>query len=164
MSPGSMSAPFRWRPACARSGSSSPRRRRPGDPDPVLKEATARFEATGAGPDALHVFNWQFVRDRLCSSPRFDNFPGFIFLFDPSQRSEFPRYRFPRAAVSPYGLVTNQFGWRGAALEFQKPARTIRLAFVGASTTVNKSCLSVLVSGSSSVSGSICGSASATPV
>jgi hypothetical protein len=107
------------------------------DPDPVLMEAGTRFTAAGVGSDAVHVFNWQFVRGRLCSDPPFAKFPGFIFLFDPPQGSEFPRYRFPRAAVTPGGLVTNQFGWRGAPLALQKPPRTIRLAFVGASTTVN---------------------------
>jgi len=106
------------------------------DVDPVLKEAAARFTAAGVGPDSIHVFNWQFVRDRLCSDRHFQNFPGFIFLFDPPQDREYPRYRFPREAVASSGLVTNQFGWRGAAIAFQKPARTIRLAFVGASTTV----------------------------
>jgi hypothetical protein len=105
--------------------------------DPALGEAAARFTAAGVGSDAAHMFNWQFVRGRLCSDRPFLDFPGFIFLFDPPQGSEYPRYRFPRDAVTGGGLVTNQFGWRGAAIAFQKPARTIRLAFVGASTTAN---------------------------
>src|SRR5262249_5843702 len=32
---------------------------------------------------------------------------------------------------------TNQYGWRGPSIPFRKPEKTIRIAFVGASTTVN---------------------------
>jgi hypothetical protein len=39
--------------------------------------------------------------------------------------------------VTPYGLVTNQFGWRGPPIELRKAANTIRIAFVGSSTSVN---------------------------
>jgi hypothetical protein len=37
----------------------------------------------------------------------------------------------------PDGLVTNRFGLRGPQISLEKPARTIRVAFAGASTTVN---------------------------
>jgi hypothetical protein len=104
---------------------------------PALWEAGARFTAAGVGSESLHVFNWLFVRDRLCSDRLFQAFPGFIFLFDPPRATEYPRYRFPRSVLTASGLLTNQFGWRGAAIDFRKPARTIRLAFVGASTTAN---------------------------
>jgi hypothetical protein len=34
-------------------------------------------------------------------------------------------------------LVTNEFGWRGPSLSLNRPPKTIRIAFIGASTTVN---------------------------
>jgi hypothetical protein len=37
----------------------------------------------------------------------------------------------------PTGLTTNEFGWRGPSLALKKPANTIRIACVGASTTVS---------------------------
>jgi hypothetical protein len=37
----------------------------------------------------------------------------------------------------PDGLVTNRFGLRGPRISLEKPVRTIRVAFAGASTTVN---------------------------
>ena len=40
--------------------------------------------------------------------------------------------------ISPPGwFVTNRFGWRGPDLTLEKPPNTIRIAFVGASTTIS---------------------------
>jgi len=47
----------------------------------------------------------------------------------------FPRYRYLRNAHYPSGITTNSFGWRGPELPLNRPDNTIRIAFVGASTT-----------------------------
>jgi hypothetical protein len=36
----------------------------------------------------------------------------------------------------PSGLTTNQYGWRGSGISLRKPPQTIRIAAIGASTTV----------------------------
>lgn len=47
-----------------------------------------------------------------------------------------PHYRYPASRTLPTGLVTNAFGFRGREVAVDKPEDTVRIAFVGASTTV----------------------------
>lgn len=54
--------------------------------------------------------------------------------FDPRDGNTHPRYRYPPNTTSPTGLVTNQLGWRGKPIA-DRTDRTIRIVFVGASTT-----------------------------
>jgi hypothetical protein len=54
--------------------------------------------------------------------------------FDPGNDDTHPRYRYPPNTTWPTGLVTNQLGWRGKPVE-DRTDRTIRIIFVGASTT-----------------------------
>jgi hypothetical protein len=107
-------------------------------PDPTLVEATRRAQRSGVGWEIMHVYNTRFADNQDCSEPGslFAKFPGFVFLFDDAA-SAYPRYRFPANVVTPTGLATNAFGWRGRQIALIKPDRTIRIAFVGASTTVN---------------------------
>jgi hypothetical protein len=103
----------------------------------AVTRASGRADAAGGPGEGGRVYNWAFVEAQMCSSRDFQRFPGFAFVFDPPAYSEYPRYRFPRNTTTPAGLRTNQFGWRGAAIDLRKADRTIRIAFVGASTTVN---------------------------
>ena len=48
-----------------------------------------------------------------------------------------PPYRFLPNATTPIGLVTNAYGFRGPPVPFVRTPKTIRIAFVGASTTVD---------------------------
>lgn len=48
-----------------------------------------------------------------------------------------PRFRYPSSTTLPDGLTTNNFGFRSPDLTVDKPPRTIRIACVGASTTVD---------------------------
>jgi hypothetical protein len=48
-----------------------------------------------------------------------------------------PMFRYPPRATMPDGLTTNAFGFRGPDIAVDKPARTVRIACVGASTTVD---------------------------
>jgi hypothetical protein len=59
-----------------------------------------------------------------------------LYVFDPVDGSELPTFRFLRHASYPGGLQTNAFGWRGSDIPLNKPPQTIRIAFVGASTTI----------------------------
>jgi hypothetical protein len=111
----------------------------PADPpvNPAVWEASARSDAAGGPGEGGRIFNWNFVRSRICSHWHFRRSPGFAFVFDPPAGSEYPRFRFARNVTTVGGLRTNRFGWRGDQIELRKPARTVRVAFVGASTTVN---------------------------
>ncbi|MFT5042348.1 MAG: hypothetical protein ACI8TX_003333, partial [Hyphomicrobiaceae bacterium] len=62
--------------------------------------------------------------------------PVEAWLFDPVDDNIRPTYRFPPNRTLPSHLVTNRFGWRGDDLSLNKPPATVRIAFVGASTTL----------------------------
>jgi hypothetical protein len=62
--------------------------------------------------------------------------PAQFQTFAPPSGSKTPRYRYPTSCTLPTGLCTNSFGFRGRELSATKPARTVRIGFVGASTTV----------------------------
>ncbi len=95
--------------------------------------------------DPFAAFHFPYVWNRLglptlaCryQDTIFRHFPGYALSFDPVDGSPLPRYRHYPNAWLPSGLATNEWGWRGAPVELDKPAGSIRLAFVGASTTVN---------------------------
>ncbi len=72
-----------------------------------------------------------------CDSPVLSQAPGRLFVYTPASGERHPRYRFLPDATTPLGLVTNHMGWRGPPIELVKPARVVRVAFIGASTTVN---------------------------
>jgi hypothetical protein len=106
-------------------------------PNPEFMRIAGRYADSGLTFELFHVYNSAFIGQRDCSDPFFKRIPGFAFIYDSPAGSEYPRYRFPLYDVTPQGLVTNQFGWRGVPLLLRKPSNTIRIAFVGASTTVN---------------------------
>lgn len=62
--------------------------------------------------------------------------PDTFLTFDPPRGEPWPIYRYPQSCLLPTGLVTNAFGFRGGELTVDKPERTVRIGFVGASTTV----------------------------
>lgn len=109
-------------------------------PDADL-EARAKRYPGGDGLRANYEWNWKFVVDAVCRGDsrtggeflkQFDD----VFTFDPIDGSDAPTFRFLRKATYQSGLHTNAFGWRGPDIPLNKPPRTVRLAFVGASTTV----------------------------
>ncbi|MCA8951420.1 MAG: hypothetical protein KDE27_18070 [Planctomycetes bacterium] len=63
--------------------------------------------------------------------------PDAFWVFAPVDGQPVPRYRFPTGVTLPTGMTLNAFGCRGRELAADKPARTVRIACVGASTTVD---------------------------
>lgn len=105
------------------------------DPALVAPESAA---ITRVPPSEMFkAWNSRFIQDSVCAGePFFQRFPGFALAFDPPEASPYPRYRFLAGITTPAGLVTNRFGWRGPDVSPDKPPGVVRLAFVGASTTV----------------------------
>jgi hypothetical protein len=103
------------------------------------KQLLERAERYPSDPIAAsHVFNRRFLEQAACGLngqplPAFDDF----LYFDPPGGAQYPTYRL-LPHVNPAGLlVTNNFGWRGHDVALNRPARVIRIAFVGASTTID---------------------------
>lgn len=84
----------------------------------------ATYAAPAAIAGAGWIPFWYLIRE-----------PVAFFQFQDAP-TQFPRYRYLPSAVYPTGLATNAIGWRGREAALAKPARVIRIAAVGASTTV----------------------------
>ena len=109
---------------------------------PVSQQRVERykdFEKRGLyGPQADYIWNRAYLEQERCSpGSAFRNYPATVLAFDPPSGDVHPRFRFPASATLARGLVTNQFGLRGPPLTLAKPPKTIRIAFLGASTTIN---------------------------
>jgi GDSL-like Lipase/Acylhydrolase family len=117
------------------------------DPPPLVNRGSPRPERAalyqeyvrrGVFPDQSdYVWNRFFVETNRCApNSRFKNFPEKVLAFDPPSPGVHPFYRFPPNTTGVAGLVTNEFGFRGPPISLKKPSKTIRIAFIGASTTV----------------------------
>src|SRR5258708_26915338 len=62
--------------------------------------------------------------------------PGHLFVYDPPPGEKRPPYRFLPNTTTPLRLTTNDYGFRGPPVPFQRQPKTVRIAFIGASTTV----------------------------
>ena len=90
---------------------------------------------------SIYEWNARYVQEVVCSIPSvfdavFSRFED-VYVFEPSEPVSFPTFRFLRGSTLPSGIRTNNFGWRGPDTPLRKPSGSIRIAFVGASTTVN---------------------------
>ena len=105
---------------------------------PQRLERYKDFERRGIyTPQADYLWNRYYVESQRCApNSFFESYPGTVLAFDPPTQSLHPRYRFPPNTTMGSGLVTNEFGLRGPPLTLAKPPKTIRIAFLGASTTV----------------------------
>jgi hypothetical protein len=108
-------------------------------PDADLAARARRYP--GVPLEANYEWNSQSVVHALCRGYNeyentFNQLED-LYVFDPIDGSEWPTFRFLRGASYPSGLRTNVFGWRGPDLPLNKPPNAIRIAFVGASTTVS---------------------------
>lgn len=91
------------------------------------------------------VYNLDYVLDDLCNDQRHYyndgdelNAVNSIYVFRNKNHSPYPLFLFLKETTFPSGLVTNQFGFRGSEIPFVKPLHTIRIAFLGASTTIDQ--------------------------
>ncbi len=101
----------------------------------ILPEHQARAEQYGYR--ANYLWNEYLSDQYFTASGIFRATPPQVYTYHAPWQTSYPRYRYPPNVTLPTGLTTNQFGWRGPQLELKKPARTIRIACVGASTTVD---------------------------
>ncbi|HEY6980670.1 hypothetical protein [Reyranella sp.] len=86
--------------------------------------------------DIFKAWNSAFAGDDVCKNNFLHRAPGVAYLYDPPDGEPYPRYRFLPGVTTPTGLVTNQIGWRGPPIIEPRAPNTIRIVFVGASTTV----------------------------
>lgn len=105
--------------------------------DRAAEAAFARFRNVAV----CYVFNSKFIESSLRDPRGLSRFlpgghPDSLAVFDAVDGASAPVYRFPSLAQLPTGLVTNRFGMRGADRPIEKPEGTIRIACLGASTTV----------------------------
>jgi hypothetical protein len=108
---------------------------------PVERDLLERVQATvraGLPPfQACYIWNRRLVLEHGCDPGGvLSRLPQPLLVFDPPEPIVHPPFRYLPARTLPGGLVTNRFGWRGPDIPLAKPAGTVRLAFVGASTTV----------------------------
>ena len=91
--------------------------------------------------DMFKAWNSAFVGDP-CRHAYLCGAPGHLFVYDPPKDAggtgeNRPPYRFLPNATTPARLTTNAYGFRGPPVPFQRQPKTIRIAFIGASTTVS---------------------------
>ena len=104
------------------------------------RDLVRRVESSGISDgtrraDMFKAWNAAFVGDP-CAHKYLRDAPGHLFVYDPMDGNPRPPYRFLPDATTPVGLVTNAYGFRGPPVPFVRKAGTVRIAFVGASTTV----------------------------
>lgn len=113
-----------------------PNRQPPSERMLALRRADAGRTALEA--DLYREWNARYVAEVACKGGSLGTLPKPLTVFDPMEPTTQPIYRFPPSVTTPLGLVTNSFGWRGPDIPLNKSRSTIRIAFVGASTTVGK--------------------------
>ena len=105
--------------------------------DPALTARAAKYPGDVASP--FFSFNRRYLDQQVCTGQRPEVFGTLddFFFFDPIEPLPFPAYRHLRHASPPGWFSTNNFGWRGHDVALRRPDNVIRIAFVGASTTVD---------------------------
>jgi hypothetical protein len=109
-------------------------------PKRKLTGALAEREARHPITDYPAYFEWNLaylVRETCRGEPSdlFGDLRDFVY-FEPTDGRPYPVYRHIRNIAPPSWFAANSFGWRGPDISLQRPANTIRIAFVGASTTI----------------------------
>ena len=110
------------------------------DPEPpqkfaVLPEHQAARDKYGYR--ANYLWNENLKDSYFTTSGIFNALPPEVHLYEAPWGAVLPRYRYPPNVTLPTGITTNQFGWRSSPISLNKPDKTIRIAAVGGSTTVD---------------------------
>ena len=108
---------------------------------PMTPEIAARFKRyeNVDSIGAFFVWNREYLRANLCAGLRIgalgllDDF----YVFDPPTPTQYPVYRHLPNISPPGWFPTTEFGWRGRNIPLNKAPRTIRIAFVGSSMTID---------------------------
>lgn len=104
---------------------------------PELQQRARRYPNDLFAP--FFEWNLAFLQDQVCRNSR-DVTMGSVrdfYYFESLDGSPFPTFRHLRHISPPFWFVTNAFGWRGPEVVLNKPPDTVRIAFVGASTTID---------------------------
>ena len=114
----------------------------PPPPPPVPRDIDLERRAARYPADPISTyfaFNRQYLQQQICGPSGRSVLPAYadFFYFDPPDGMPYPAYRhLPH--VHPAGVfVSNNFGWRGHDVAVNRPSKVIRIAFVGASTTID---------------------------
>jgi hypothetical protein len=107
---------------------------------PLTPELQKRAETYPSEPwTAFFEWNLAYLKQQACRDER-DSVMGSLkdfYYFESADGSIYPTYRHLPHVSPPGWFVTNSHGWRGPDLPLAKAPKTIRLAFVGASTTID---------------------------
>lgn len=119
-------------------GLSPPPLTNPPPRDPELERRVRTTQIEGVEPlELIRIWNRRMVTKLGCRPESvLAKLPQPFLVFDAPDQGEQPPYRYPPSRTLPEAFVTNRFGWRGPDIPLDKPSRTIRVAFAGASTTV----------------------------
>ena len=97
--------------------------------------------------ESNYVWNYYYLEKKICRKSKYRDYWKNYFFYRPNHRiyaykprvkSIYPVYRFLPGIVEPSGMVINNVGFRGHNLSIIKPKDTIRLVFLGSSTTINR--------------------------
>jgi hypothetical protein len=152
--PGGPPAAFRYLPTVSLAGKASTLNPAP-DTDPAWIDVSPpllirppvhpeflELRSRWTGPamsefDLYNVWNRKMVEERGCTNLReLSRLPMPLRVFESVDGTAYPPYRYYPSRTTPLGMTTNAFGFRGPEIPLDKPAKTIRIAFLGASTTV----------------------------
>ena len=107
----------------------------------ILAEHKERWERLGRRSWVNYILNEHALLDwknrpRLRGLLSVPPIPEFVYLAPGPAGDTTPAYRYPPSVTLPTGLATNAFGHRGPEFNLGKPDACIRIACLGASTTV----------------------------
>lgn len=122
----------------------SPKRHLPAD----WVKAETNFQATPDEPGYLrdefrYLYNYNFLVDACKTGDHsnflkyYERFPGFVYAFAAPDSTTDPPFRIAPSGWDQGSDYYNNFGFRGPDLSARKPARVIRIAFLGSSTSAN---------------------------
>ncbi len=116
--------------------------RDPREVSPAAVELYETYDQRGVYPaQSFYVWNKTFVEKRICVKNdyvfgQYGDLAKNLKVFMPQDGKPYPRYRNPANTLTASGLRTNRYGFRGPELSLQKGSNIVRIAFLGASTTI----------------------------
>jgi hypothetical protein len=109
---------------------------------PAAAELYWRYHNHGVyASQSFYLWNKVYVEKHICVKNdhvfgHYGDLTNNLKVFMPQDGEPFPRYRHPPNTLTASGLRTNRYGFRGPELALQKGSNIVRIAFLGASTTI----------------------------